>query len=276
MKVSKLTSWAHGFTLIELLVVIAIIAILASLLLPALSRTKLKATAAACRSNEKQLALAWNMYCDDNQDKVVNFHVDVNARGDKPWRYLSPPVSPAYPAGTSAQGRELIRFREGFKQGALFSYAANADVVHCPGDTRSKLAVGKGFAWGSCAGVGTFNGEAPEIYKRTEVRRPSEILLWVEENDPRGENYGSWIMSPGAPPAYAGSTFIDSPAAFHGESSTFNFADGHADIRKWVDAATIAYAKSMDPNKYSSSPAATKIARDGPWMARGYATKNNL
>src|ERR1700690_1931442 len=64
---------APGFTLIELLVVIAIIAILASMLLPVLARTKLKATQATCLSNQKQLMLAFMMYCTENNDKIIGF-----------------------------------------------------------------------------------------------------------------------------------------------------------------------------------------------------------
>jgi prepilin-type N-terminal cleavage/methylation domain-containing protein len=265
-----------GFTLIELLVVIAIIAILAALLLPALSMAKQKALASHCLGNQKQLALAWTMYCDDNEERMPNFNTVPNVKGDRPWLYRPLLVAPVIPPGASAQEVQTLIETEGYRQGCLFEYAPNPSILHCPADSRSSKPVGAGFAYGSLSPVASLNGEKAELYKRTELQHPSERFLWVEENDSRGENGGSWwFRSSGPPDDFKSSQLVDSGAVFHGASGTFNWADGHASSHKWLDAPAVAFAASTDPKKYLSAPTFAQAPRDAMFLAQGYPTANN-
>jgi prepilin-type processing-associated H-X9-DG protein len=173
--------------------------------------------------------------------------------------------------------------------GPLYQYASNPDVIHCPGDFRATLPVngnadnstgGFGFAWASYSGVEFINGQGSGpllITKATQIRHTSDRILWVEECDSRGDNEGSWEMNN---PSGDNVTwvFYDSPASYHGTSSTFNFADGHAESRKWLSGAVVAYAASMDPNKYSDTlvqNADTQGLADEAWLSADFATTLN-
>src|SRR5437899_1511753 len=136
MKPQKVPRRPDGFTLIELLVVIAIIAVLAGFLLPALARAKLRAIAAVSLNNQRQLALAWGMYAEDNSD---NNFVLMTTSGSDSW-IIDPTrlTGVTLPAGGTDEDKIIWLSQEGYRKGGLARYAPNANIMHCPGDVRFK------------------------------------------------------------------------------------------------------------------------------------------
>jgi len=229
----------RGFTLLELLAVIATIATLAALLLPILSKAKIKAQQTSCLSNLRQLGFAWEMYYSDNNGKLV-----------ESWPGVSTPNPYAWVQGDMTKPSEVGN-TDLIRQGKLYHYVENVSAYHCAADPG--VAIGsevhssvRSYSMNAFMGErrGPNAGPVPDFATQfiPFFARDSDLapvrpsLMWVVlDEDEHSINDGFFIPDP------TGRIWIDFPAISagrHNYSFALNFADGHSEIWRLRDPRT--------------------------------------
>jgi len=281
----------RAFTLIELLVVIAIIALLMSIIMPALSLAKKKAGTTVCLSNTKNLALAWYMYMGENDGRVMSSEDTGTERSGKFVGWIGVPRDLNGNTMGNTQTEPPVTNEDeirGIKQGLLFPYIKEPRTYHCPADNQRKSLYDRTNVFVTYSIPMCLYGYPNEtsanynlqIRRFGEITAPSTRYVFVEAAETRNWNASHHFVI-GAPEYTNLATWgWWGPIAInHGDSSVLGFCDGHAEMRRWRDRFTIERVDKLITQNvatYGIEYPPVDQTQDIEYMAKGWAFRYRI
>ncbi len=247
MKIKK------GFTLIELLVVIAIIAVLMAILFPSLNRAREQGKRAVCLNNLKNLTLAWVMFADENNQKLVS----GNAGSPGGW------VGKAYDDPGYKTGIQLPKEQQkaGIHAGALWAYTKSEDLYKCPTGEKDSLVTYT--VMDAMNGLQSYRDAPKNLFMTNmmNIKQPASRMVFIDEG---------WLTPDSYAVYYIRKMWFDVPAIRHGNGTTFSFADGSSNYFKWKGSETVQIGKdNFKTQKTDIPPKSVDGLKDLAFVQKG-------